>query len=354
MKNTTPYADFPDALRELIEAELKAGNQIVELSSTFPAPPAGAYVKLENPVTTRPRESSEGVSFYDRNSSSYSGEFTDAKRFYFVLEPPRPPEPEPDMDAIRAEMEARQAAADAQLYADQAANYNSPREDPGELPERRAVALPSPIPAVHKVETAVDRFRESMVCTYDRWREGTGYDVGIFKMASPEELVEIETLLLSRGIDDWRDVEALASLDSPRAKVALRKALKSSHHRVRLAVAEYAPGLVSEAERIAILADALEGSDTYGGLTQALLEIEAFHPPEIIDALLRGVLNRSGGPPVHFAAMLMFLHGKASSAFDWNHRPFFLKFNTDDLGERIRLFRELCGKIGVDAKKYLP
>src|SRR5262249_33247684 len=38
---------------------------------------------------------------YDRNSSIYSGEFTDAKRFYFVLEPPDPPPPEPNMDAIR-------------------------------------------------------------------------------------------------------------------------------------------------------------------------------------------------------------------------------------------------------------
>lgn len=102
-----------------------------------------------------------------------------------------------------------------------------------------------------------------------------------------------------------------------------------------------------------MLAHALEGSDTYGGLTQALLQIEEFHPPPIIEALLRGVLTRSEGHPVHFAAMLMFLHGKATSAFDWAQRPFFLKFNTDDRPERIQLFQELCGKIGVDPAKYL-
>ena len=65
-------------------------------------------------------------------------------------------------------------------------------------------------------------------------------------------------------------------------RVALRKALQSPNHRVRIAVTEYAPGLISEAERTAVLIDALEGSDTYGGLTQALLQIETFHPPEIM------------------------------------------------------------------------
>lgn len=104
--NLTPeqqkeLAQFPSALRALIEAELAAGNSIVEVGHSFPAPPAGAYFKLASKVSTRPRASSDGVSFYDRNSSIYSGEFTDAKRFYFVVEPPNPPPPEPDMDAIR-------------------------------------------------------------------------------------------------------------------------------------------------------------------------------------------------------------------------------------------------------------
>ena len=344
-------AAFPAALRELIDAELKAGNKIVELSSTFPAPPAGAYVKLENPVSTRPRRTAFGVDFYDRNSSSYSGEFTDAKRFYFVLEPPHPPEPAPDMDAIRAMIEARQRAADAELFEAQCTDIE-------ETPRPYFRAVPSSIPlqperATRSEGIALARFRESMVCTYERWHEGIGYEIAIFKTATPEELVEIENLLLSRSIDDWRDVEAFAALDSPRARVALRKVLQSPNHRVRIAVTEYAPGLISEAERTAVLIDALDGSDTYGGLTQALLQIETFHPPQIIDALLRGVLERTEGSAVHFAAMLMFLNGKSSSAFDWEQRPFFLKFNTDERSRRVELFRELCEKIGADAEKYL-
>lgn len=96
---------FPTLLQTLIQLELAAGNSVTEVGHSFPAPPAGAYFKLANKVTTRPRDSSGGLDFDERNCSSYSGVFTDAKRFYFVLEPPNPPPPEVDMDAIRKELE---------------------------------------------------------------------------------------------------------------------------------------------------------------------------------------------------------------------------------------------------------
>lgn len=106
-------ASVPTVLRELIEAELKSGNTIVEVASKFPAPPAGAYLMFKNPVSTRPRATAGGVTFFARNTSSYSGEFTDPERFYFVLESPLPPDPPPDIDAIRAALDARQRASDA-------------------------------------------------------------------------------------------------------------------------------------------------------------------------------------------------------------------------------------------------
>ncbi len=100
-------AKFPTELRRLIEAELAAGNAIVELGHSHPAPPAGAYVRLTRKVTTRARASGGGLHFSERNSSIYSGEFTDSDRFYFVIEPPNPPPPEPDMDAIRRAFEPK-------------------------------------------------------------------------------------------------------------------------------------------------------------------------------------------------------------------------------------------------------
>lgn len=196
-----------------------------------------------------------------------------------------------------------------------------------------------------------------MVGTYERWPDGIGYDLEILKQATPKELVEIEDLLVTRGVDDWRDVEALAALNSPRARLALQKALKSSNHRVRMAVAEYAPHLVTDTERTASLVQALEGGEIYGGLTQALLQVEEFHPPEVIAALFRGVWSRGGGTAVHFAAMLLFLHGQAESSLDWKQRPFFLRFNTDDRAAREAVFRKkrrAAGKVPAGCAALIP
>jgi hypothetical protein len=100
-------AKFPSALRALIDAELAAGNAIAAIEHGFPAAPCGASVKLAKAVSAANRKSTSAVKFYERNNSSYAGEFTTAERHFFVLEPPLPPPPEPDMDAIRKALEPK-------------------------------------------------------------------------------------------------------------------------------------------------------------------------------------------------------------------------------------------------------
>lgn len=100
-------AAFPEPLRELIVAELEAGNTIVAVENGFPAAPCGASVKLAKAVQVQRRKSAGELVFYARNNSSYAGEFTTEQRHFFVLEPPLPPEPEPDMDAIRKALEPK-------------------------------------------------------------------------------------------------------------------------------------------------------------------------------------------------------------------------------------------------------
>jgi hypothetical protein len=73
----------------------------------------------------------------------------------------------------------------------------------------------------------------------------------------------------------------------------------------------------------------------------------------VVDALLHGALRREGEEAVHFAALTMFIYGKATSPFDWDLRPFFLRFNTPDRKARETVFRELCAKIDVDPSDYL-
>jgi len=322
------FEALPPVLRELLEAELAAGNTITEVSHSHPAPPVGACFMLARRVTTRPHASGDGLFFRERNSSLLSGEFTDAKRFFFVLEPPLPPAPEPDMNAIRAAMEVRQREADRA------------RAEAIEAERRRSADL-------------LAKFQASMELNYERWKEGTSYDLDLLKGADREDRAAIEQLLVTRGVRDWRDVEALAALDSPRARSILCDTLAHGSREHAVAVLHYAPQLVTEAERTATLVAALGETTFYAGLTQTLLEVQAHHPPAVIDALLRGVLGRGGGEAVHFAAMLLFLHGQANAAFDWDQRPYFLKFNTPDRAQRETMFRDLCARIGVTPETYL-
>lgn len=313
-------SDFPAALRELVEAELAAGNEIAAIDSGFPAAPVGCNVRLTKLVSTRPRVKTAAVDFYERNMPDYSGEYTDAKRHFFVLEPPLPPPPPPDMDAIRAGLALGGAAA---------------------------MRAPSPAAPAPKATGLVADFERSMLIDYEKWREGIGFDVALIAQATDAERAEIERILTERPVEDWREVEALAALDTPKAREVLQRASQRGGHKVAMALNTYAPHLLDEQQRIASLVAALGHADVYGGLTQALMQVEEFHPAEVIAALWKG-LRRDGREPVHFAAMLMYLHGQARSSFDWELRPFFLKFGSDDEVERERAYVELMDKIGDD------
>lgn len=158
------FDSFPPVLRALLDAEIAAGNALVEIGHGFPAPPVGAYIKLAQPITTRTRASGDGIVFYDRNSSIYSGEFTDAKRFFFILEPPHPPPPEPDMDAIRQSYEpkpdslTRRAQRPAGASGEIAAGDSSSSPTSAEARERRregSAEKPAPArKALTSIETA--------------------------------------------------------------------------------------------------------------------------------------------------------------------------------------------------------
>ena len=211
----------------------------------------------------------------------------------------------------------------------------------------------SPSPDDPDSGDAVARFERSMAIDCEKWRDGIGYDLDSLDAASPTETAQIENLLLQRGVRDWRDVEALARIDSPDARAALREAVVHGHQEVRLAVVQRAPALVSDPEHEATLVSALERAEFYGGLRQALEEAASFHPPAVLDALFRGALRRVGGVGVHFAALLTYLHGAADEPFDWSQRPFFLRFATSSAAERETAFRELCARIRVSPDPWL-
>jgi hypothetical protein len=141
---------------------------------------------------------------------------------------------------------------------------------------------------------AVRQFRESMQMDYWKWHDGVSYDLEALREASAADQKEIEAMLLDRGAQDWRDIEALATLDTPGARVALRRVLyASADHAVRVAVLEYAPNLVTDEERIQVLVSAIDRAEIGCGLAEALRVVRRFHPPKVMDALRRAARERT-------------------------------------------------------------
>ena len=129
--------------------------------------------------------------------------------------------------------------------------------------------------------------------------------------------------------------------------------MKDPNTDVQIAVTRFAPNLLTESERSQILIRALQTAEIFSGLSQALDEIEEYHPKEIKKALTEGLLKREGDIAVLFAGMLFYIYGKATEAFDWNQRPFFLNFNTENKAERLHAFLELCKQLDINPEKYL-
>lgn len=198
-------------------------------------------------------------------------------------------------------------------------------------------------PAASPKPTALQRFLDSMVIDYEHWHDGIGYDMAALAAMNAEEREQLEILLLSRGVNDWRDVQALASLNTERSLAALRQALKTEALPATLAL--HAVELAEYDDPAAAIVAELETAQWFEGLGPAL-DLAAENPaPAVIDALWRGLETRSGDVAVHFAALLAYLHGLASEPFDFEQRPFFLTFNTDDPKERRLAIAELRKRI---------
>ena len=128
-------------------------------------------------------------------------------------------------------------------------------------------------------------FEESMKIDYEKWHDGVGYDLEALKEASPEQRETIEQILIRHIPRDWRDIEALAQIDTIRARETIKNALKDPNTDVQIAVTRFAPHIITDSERSQVLIMAIRKAEIFGGLPQALDEIEGYHPEEIKEAL---------------------------------------------------------------------
>ncbi|MEP6835401.1 MAG: hypothetical protein ABJB74_18595 [Gemmatimonas sp.] len=303
---------LPPSLRILLDAELAAGNRITKIDRNPPADGQGICVMLATPISTRPRETGDGLTFRRVSSSLHSAWFTDADRQSFLMEAPLESDGAyPDMNAIR-----------------DSANKQRPNV------------------VIKAGNVVLDKFQAAMHVDYDMWHDGVGYKLDVLTSATDDEKARIVKMLAPPS--GWRDIEALAALETEAARVEMRNALKHGNSEVRAAVLRYAPTVASDGEKLETILHALKYGQFYDDLTSVLGQVEEYHPPEVVNALFRGLFARPGEIATNYAGMLTFIHGKADSAFDWDQRPLFLKFNSDDSAERERAFQELCALLELN------
>lgn len=282
------YERLPAVLRQLLDAEIAAGNRIAAVEHGFPAAPVGASFKLTGPVRSQPRASRGELRFYERNSPQYNGEFTVEPRHFFILEPPVP--------------EAEVAV-------------------PAPPPPQPPPAAPSPL---------LQQFAASMTIDYEKWREGEGYALELLPQMTEAERRIVERELIQKLDRDgnWRDLEGLAALNTQSARAAIDAARSHPDREVRAYAVQRAlengnlPPELAEAAVIRVVEDAASMST----LSQALHLAESCPTPEVRRAVLDRARTGDSTTRVHMAALLYYLCGKSEEPFDWNHRPYFLRF----------------------------
>lgn len=342
-------AKMPAAMRAMLDEELAAGNELNDVEVGRGADEGKFAVVMNKPFRCEWAALPDGILyrvFDGPHLESFQYHTLDeqcmlvAVKFKPMKFEKLGPQPSDSTEAFMEGVNRQNAERDALEKARAEAEKAPP-----------PVAVEHATPDVPRLPPA-ERFIASMTMTFDMWHDGLGYDLAALKDVTPAELQSIERTLLSRQPPDWRDVEALAHIDSPDARAAVEAALTSRDPSVRRTAQRYAGKAPDPADRERLLIQSLNEDVIYGGLTQSIDEVPDFHPPAVIDALFRGALNRDGEIAVHFAALLMYLHGKAKEPFDWDHRPFFLRFHTENRAERKAVFAELCEKVGVDVTRY--
>jgi hypothetical protein len=189
---------------------------------------------------------------------------------------------------------------------------------------------------------------------YERWHDGVPYDLAAIAELEGDERAEIEGWLLGRAGEDWRDLEGLLALGTPRAREAVVKQLRCGTTEMRLAAARrLPPDPAIESDREAAIVNGLMKATLLTGMSKAI-DLACAHPtPAVVEALFWSILRPDRETAVHAAALLAFLHGNAKEAFDWDRRPFFLRFGEPDPAVRRAAFIELCRECGVDPARYL-
>ncbi len=209
--------------------------------------------------------------------------------------------------------------------------------------KRRTVA-PAPKPS-----KAYEKFLASIVPTREQWQENQTYDVAAIAEMMAEERNEVVTLLTGRDAT-WREVEALAAIDTPTARAAVDEA--SKHHLsidTRLAAAEAMHQQGRLADLDTFLAKQLRQLYQPPNGLQRALRLAESHPSETVrQALLWASYNQTECAP-ECAKLLLALTGAAKEPFDAEVKQMLEKLGLhNSYFDRKAAFDDLCRRVGME------
>jgi len=199
-----------------------------------------------------------------------------------------------------------------------------------------------------------ETFQSSMHLSYSQMHDGDGYDLGSLAKIDVQEYPKASTLLgdrLQSSSADWRDVEALAvlaGLGDQDARAKLRAAVDHPDNKIRLRVTRELAQLGEDVDSEKPIIEAL----AHGRMDSAFSNAIDTAPEHNTERVRQAVLNCAleGAEPearVNAAALALFLAGLTDDPFDWDHRPFFLRFGSDDPKEVAAAHADLLGQIAT-------
>jgi hypothetical protein len=183
---------------------------------------------------------------------------------------------------------------------------------------------------------AYKRFKDSMIIDYGKWRDGEPYDIAALARVTPAERDLLVDEIIERGGSlDWRDIEALRALGTPKALKRIGKAAESQGdgggaealiHEIET------KGWSDQAEKRLIAM--LENLRSMESASDRLYGIcEEHQTPAVMAQLLRNARTQSDETMRYSAgAFLLYLSGHDDNWYglDDTHRPHLLDLNSSD------------------------
>ncbi|MDB5325827.1 MAG: hypothetical protein JWM57_1396 [Phycisphaerales bacterium] len=204
---------------------------------------------------------------------------------------------------------------------------------------------------------AVKRFYDSMPMNFDRWHDGTGFDLDALRDMTPEELAAVRVTLKS-GRRTWRELEALAAIDSLTGTDEVRHALDkddSPENQIKAANLLFESDKLDQADYEARLCQSIRRLGTHDAITtRVLLYAQGLPTDAVKQALLWASWNRTDAA-FHSAALLIYLCGKSEDQLSFEHRPLLFDLQPSNSSlTRQAAFEKLCRLTGLELDTSQP